>query len=143
VSGAELERWLPGQAGSEESPPSLVCSRTSLEPLRLLRMPRQAWFLLCSGVLLAVGLGLSFAPLSHYGFWLVAAALGLAVVAAGVLWPSVLPAVLYGCEPGAAGLLLLLGGAGALPPPHPPAGGVLARLQPGQSRPAPGPRAPR
>jgi hypothetical protein len=109
IDAAALEKWVTDRPGREEAPPSLVCSRTSLEPLRLLRMPRQAWFLLCSGVLLVVGLGLYFAPLSHYSFWLTLALLGLGVVAAGVLWPAVLPAVLYGCEPGALVLAVLLG----------------------------------
>jgi hypothetical protein len=106
---AQLEQWMSGQQGGEPVLPSLVCSRTTLEPLRLLRMPRQAWFLVCSGALLLVGLGLYFAPLSHYTFWLTLGALGVGVVAAGVVWPSVLPAVLYGCEPGALVLVLVLG----------------------------------
>jgi len=105
----QLEEWLTEQPNRSTVLPSLVCSRTTLEPLRLLRMPRQAWFLACSGVLLLVCLGLYFAPLSHYGFWMIAALLGLGVVAAGVLWPAVLPTVLYGCQPGALVLAVLLG----------------------------------
>jgi hypothetical protein len=110
VTGAELETWLTGKAAEDETlRPSLVCSRTSLEPLRMLRLPRQLWLLICSGVLLLLGLGLNFAPLSHVTFWATVVVLGAGVLAAAVLWPAALPAVLSGCIPGAAVLLLLLG----------------------------------
>jgi hypothetical protein len=110
LTGADLERWLTGQAVSDDGQlPSLVCSRTSLEPLRVLRLPRQLWLLACSGLLLLLGLGLYFAPLSHYSFWTALALLGVGAVVAAALWPAALPAVLYGCEPGAVVLALLLG----------------------------------
>lgn len=107
---AELERWLSGQAATDRAVPvSLVCSRGVLTPLRVLRPPQQAWFLVCSGALLVVGLALYFAPLSHYSFWVVLVLLGAGVVTAGALWPSVTPAVLSGLLPGAAVLVLLIG----------------------------------
>ncbi|MCI0457882.1 MAG: hypothetical protein L0Z62_13020 [Gemmataceae bacterium] len=110
LSSDQLETWLTGRPAADEGVvPSLVCSRTSLQPLRLLRPPQQLWFLVCSGVLLVVGLGLYFAPLSGYGFWFVVALLTVGVVAAGFLWPSVVPAVLYGCQPGAVVLVVLIG----------------------------------
>ncbi len=109
VTAGELETWLTGAPATEEGlSPSLVCSRTSLEPLRVLRLPRQLWLLLCSGLLLLLGLGLYFAPVSHVTFWAAVAALGLGALAAAVLWPAALPAVLYGCAPGALVLVVLL-----------------------------------
>ncbi len=110
LNAAELDEWITDEkSGEEPALPSLVCTRTSLEPLRVLRLPQQAWFLLCSGAVLLVGLGLYFAPLSHYSFWAALALLGMGVVAAGALWPSVLPAVVYGSEPGLVVLVVLLG----------------------------------
>jgi hypothetical protein len=41
--------------------------------------------------------------------WLLALAICGGVVAAALLWPALLPPVLYGCEPGLAVLAVLLG----------------------------------
>jgi hypothetical protein len=58
---------------------------------------------------LLLGLGLAFAPPSHYAFWLSAGLLGGGAVALAFLWPDALPSVLYGCQPGVAVLAVLVG----------------------------------
>jgi hypothetical protein len=109
TTAAELERWFTATTAAGAGPaPSLVCWRTSLAPLPLWRVPQQAWFVICSGLLLALGLALSFVPWNRFAFWLLAALLGATLGTAAVLWPSLAPAVLYGCEPGALVLLLVL-----------------------------------
>ncbi len=110
ASAEDLEMWFSGQTPSllEESEPSLVCWQSVLAPARVLHVPRQAWLLVCSLTFLAIGLGLSFLPLPRAAFWAVVAALGLALAMVGVLWPSTLPAVIYGCYPAALVLLVVV-----------------------------------
>jgi hypothetical protein len=110
VSARELEQWLTGNDSSEEAAPaSLVFWAASLESVTVIHLPQQAWLLVCSGCLLLVGLALIAVPLSRTAFGLVVGGLCLGLVAAGFCWPAVVPAVVYGCEPGAVVLALLLG----------------------------------
>jgi hypothetical protein len=128
VNSADLERWFTGDSGERLSPPpadpsadpesgadpgrgspSVACWRTDLEPLRLTHAPQQAWLLVCSLGLLAVGLGLFFLLVHRRLYWPVVLLLGVAAAAVGLLWPPVLAAVLYGCQPGLAVLLLVFG----------------------------------
>jgi hypothetical protein len=144
LDDADLERWFeprPGNAeaaagssgqGAGADPASLVCSRSSLVPLRVYHVPQTIWLLLCSTVLAALGLGLyqlSFAfgrrveggspsgtapadqrlRLPGSLFWPLVVALGIPVVVATLLWPGVLGQVLYGAGPGALVLLVVLG----------------------------------
>ena len=90
-------------------PPSLVGWQTAVQPVRLTHAPQQLWLLTCSLVVLVVGLGLYFLPLSRALFWVVLGLVGLGVVGVGIGWPSLLPAFLYGCQPGLAVLGLVLG----------------------------------
>jgi hypothetical protein len=112
TSPADLERWLGATAstddGSEDSAPALVCSRSELETLSVLQVPQQLWLLVCSLIFLASGLCLAFAPIPRGLFWATVALLGVAVCYVTVAWPSVVPALIYGCEPGAAVLLIVL-----------------------------------
>lgn len=110
---AELERWLAGSdaaGGGGESEPSLVCRQPSPAPLPLVHVPQKAWLLACSLLCLAVGLALTFVPWARGRVAVYAAVglLGLAACAAGLFWPDVVPAVLFGCEPGVAVLVLVL-----------------------------------
>jgi hypothetical protein len=116
LSDTELERRCiegsPSLAGREGDTP-WVCRRGGLEPLVLLHLSQQTWLLICSLGLLVVGLclyGLA-RPANHRGptvwLWPALALLTLIGVVAGVLWPTVLAQVAYGCEPGAAVLLLV------------------------------------
>jgi hypothetical protein len=123
LGDADLERWfLAGAspaagAGSPEGGgnevPALVCWRSGLEPLTLNHVPQQGWLLLCSLVLLAVGLGLYYlvpwASAPRRLFWVLLALLGLGVALTSLVWPGILAAVAYGSEPGLAVLLLVLG----------------------------------
>jgi len=110
ASSEDLERWLTsGETGaSQPQAPSVVFWRTLLEPLRIWHFPRLVWFALCSAVVLVAGLGLNFASLSRYTFWLVITLVASVGLGAGILWPSVLPQVLYGAQPGLVVLLVIL-----------------------------------
>jgi hypothetical protein len=114
VTSADLERWLtperPAPAGGEGGlAPAVVGWRTGSEPLHLTHAPQQAWLLLCSLALLALGLGLVFLSLPRVVFWAAAVAVGGGALFAGLFWPGLLAAVLYGCQLGAVVLLPLLG----------------------------------
>lgn len=116
VTGDEMERWFAGHDGAARSEegepagtPSFACWRTSLEPLRLHHAPQRAWLLICSLLFLLVGLALSFLPLARGWFWLAVIGLAAAAGAVGLLWPGVLSAFLYGCEPGAVVFVVVLG----------------------------------
>jgi hypothetical protein len=109
ATAEELERWLGGSGPPGPFPaPSLIFWRTSLEPFGVWRVPRQAWFLICSGLVLAVGLGLAFIPLARYSRWLLLLLVGLMVITAGLMWPQLLAPVVYGCQPGLLVLLVVL-----------------------------------
>lgn len=113
VGNAELERWVavPDEAATEagDAAASFVCWQTGLGPLRVLHLSQQVWLLGCSLAVLVLGLVLYNAALTRLQFWSVVAALGLAVIVAGLLWPDLLPVVLYGSEPGLAVLILVVG----------------------------------
>ena len=107
----DLELWLTGQELTDLGPEaSLVSGRASLEPLRVFRVPKAMWFLICSGTVLLVGFLIYVFPPPPTG-WLALVAIALAGVATtGWLWPTILPAVIYGAAPGllVLGVLLLL-----------------------------------
>jgi hypothetical protein len=112
LTTAELERWLTGKEGAAETEPTLLCAQTTPEPLHLIRVARKTWLLMCSLLFLALGLGLSFAPLVRGPLrvlcWAVVVLISLAVIASVLAWPGILPDVLYGCEPGLAVLVPIL-----------------------------------
>src|SRR5262249_46666379 len=87
----------------------LVCTQPGPEPLVLWHASQQAWLLGCSLSSIALGLLLYFVALPRPLFWVVVVLLGLGTLAAALLWPSVLPAVAYGCEPGVVVLLVVIG----------------------------------
>ncbi len=112
VTGTELEHWLTGAdpaPGTEEGEPNLVAWQTALGPIRLFCVPTRAWLLLCSCLFLAGGLILALAPLSRTWFWSSILSISLALALAGMWWPSGLPSILYGCEPGVLVLFVVLG----------------------------------
>src|SRR5262249_11389564 len=59
-------------------------------------------------LLLVVGIGLYFLALPRRLFWAVVIVLALTVVFGALLWPSVVPAVVYGCIPGLAIFAVIL-----------------------------------
>ena len=109
VTSADLEAWLTGREGGEATPVGLAYWRPGLAPQRVIHLPRQWWLLLCSGLVLAVGLGAYLLPLGRALAWLVVATVCLGVVASALLWPALVPPLVYGCEPGVAVLAVLLG----------------------------------
>jgi hypothetical protein len=121
TTSADLERWFAAPesvpAAEESFTPSLVCWRGGLEPLTVTHVPQQAWLMICSLGLLLVGLmlyllarpkeagrGISTAWLMPMLLLLV-----LAAAVAGLLWPTLVAAVAFGCEPGAVVLLAFAG----------------------------------
>ncbi len=116
---ADLERWLTagttaagsgreGVTNGDDLRASLESWQTVLRPVSIIHAPNQLWLFACSALLLGVGLGLMYAPLSRRQFGVVLIGLGVAVGLAAVWWPGVVPAVLYGCEPGLVVLLVIL-----------------------------------
>lgn len=115
ATAADLERWLTSQDAPVAEPVdrggtvSLVCWQSTLQPLRLTQVPQQWWLLGCSLAVVVVGLSLYYLPLGRGAFWGAIATLGVAVVVVGILWPSVMPAFVYGAQPGVLVLALVLG----------------------------------
>lgn len=109
LTSAQLEQWLTAPPSADlPVTPSLVLARDTLQPLYLVRVPQQFWFVLCSGLLLLLGLGLNSSALSSYTASLLMILVGLAVVLLGLFLPALLPVILYGCEPGAVVLIVVL-----------------------------------
>jgi hypothetical protein len=115
VSTGDFERWFADSdpvRADEIKPypdPTVAVWRSSPEPLRLSHVPERPWLLVCSLTLLIVGLALAFLSLPRAVFWGTLAATGVGALLAGLLWPGLLGAILYGCEPGALVLLPVLG----------------------------------
>lgn len=101
MSSAELEAWFTGgdPETRPEEEPSLVCRQSAVRPLSVVEVPQQAWLLGCSLLVFAAGFALYFLPLSRGQFWGVVVGLVVLLPIAAVLWPGVLPALVYGCEP--------------------------------------------
>jgi hypothetical protein len=121
VTSADLERWFAGtgEAGrpaeGESFLPGLVCTRTGLGPITAVHAPQQVWLLVCSLVLLAGGLGLFLVVRPRGGAptatWVGVTVTGflvlmVAVVVGRFLLPTLTSAILYGCLPGLAVLLI-------------------------------------
>lgn len=112
VTSAELEAWLLGKDATEPAaalPVSLAFSRTGQDNALLLHASRPMWLLLCSGLVLGVGLVLGLAPLSRTVFRLALVVLGLGLLAVGLVWRGWVPALVMGAQPGLVVLALLLG----------------------------------
>jgi hypothetical protein len=119
----DLERWFAGSEVSLEEgdgpAPALVCSGIGGVPLTISHAPQLFWLLLCSVVLVALGLWLYLAARpgtsGRLPIWLVPLLVLLlgAILAATLLWPGLAAALAYGAEPGVvillfAGLVQLL-----------------------------------
>jgi hypothetical protein len=117
VSGSDLEQWMTGNQNSvtppvattQEVEPSLVCWQTDQAPLVLVYVPQRLWLLVCSLVFLIVGLGLFYPRFPRGVFWPCLVCCAAVAGAVGIWWPAALPAVAYGCEPGAVVLLAAMG----------------------------------
>jgi hypothetical protein len=110
LSSKDLEHWLTRSAqDSGDGEPSLVCWQTTPSAIHLVHISQRGWLLGCSLLVLALGLGLSFVPLTRGPLrvlcWLVVTLIGLGAALTAFLWPSVMPAVFSGCLPGTAVLI--------------------------------------
>jgi hypothetical protein len=113
----DLQRWLTAdvepaegeEVSRDDREPSVIFWQSALAPVQLVYVPQQIWLLACSLVFLVIGLGLSFIPLSRTQLWVAVGGLVLAGVVAAVWWPDLVPAVVYGCEPGIVVLIAILG----------------------------------
>ena len=111
VSASEVERWFTGSKPSDEEALrswELVAWQGDPRPATIYHASQQVWLLGCSLTVLALGLALSFAPLPRSLLWAILILIGLAVVAASILWPSTLAVVAYGVQPGILVLLLVV-----------------------------------
>jgi hypothetical protein len=121
VTSADLERWFAGSEEAGPSPegrpftPSLVLTRSGPGPITAVHAPPQVWLLVCSLVLLAAGLGLFLLVRPRAGAptatWVGVTVTGflvlmVAVVVGRFLLPTLTSAILYGCLPGLAVLLI-------------------------------------
>jgi hypothetical protein len=104
-----------------DSPAGLVCWREGAESLVLTHVPQQTWLLLCSLIVLLLGLGLGYlgwsAPRGRGGrrrkrssaFLVLLGLVILGAVIGSLLWPTLMGQVAYGCQPGILVLLLVAG----------------------------------
>jgi hypothetical protein len=112
-SNADLEQWLvetPENGLMDDSEPvyaSFVGRSTELGPFTIRHAPRQAWLLFCSVGLLAVSFCLYLAAAVRIVIYLILLGMVAALLTVGVLWSGALSALLYGCEPGIAALLII------------------------------------
>jgi hypothetical protein len=108
--GADLHAWLGDRirepAWSGERPALSFAQLGALEPLPLVLVPRQAWLLGCSLLVLLAGLWCYCYPPRLGWLWLGAALLPLAFL--GLWAPEVLLALLFGAQPGALVLFAVL-----------------------------------
>jgi hypothetical protein len=110
TSSNDPELWFrEREALDPPMPVSLALTRAGPDNVQLWHPARQAWLLLCSGLLLAMGLAFYLLPLPRTLLWLAALGLGTGVLAGGLLWPGLIPALVFGCEPGALVLIVLVG----------------------------------
>jgi hypothetical protein len=116
VTEGDLERWLhgneewePGEDSEMAGAPTLVCWRDGPETVLVTHVSQQAWLLACSLALLLAGLVVSCFNWSAPWLWLMLGLCALAILAAGLLWPTVVGQIAYGCQPGAAVLVLVVG----------------------------------
>jgi hypothetical protein len=112
-SNSDLEHWLAealDNGSIDDGEPvyaSAVGWSAELEPFTIRHAPRQAWLLGCSVALLAVALCLYMVRSVRFVTYLLLAGLVAGLLTVGVLWSGALPALLYGCEPGIAALLII------------------------------------
>jgi hypothetical protein len=114
TSTADLEQWLdpsyrrqPVDDG-ETAYPSRTGWRADLEPLTIRHVPQQAWLLGCSVALLATASCLYYSRSNSFVLCLLLAAAVTGLLTIGIVWSGVLSAVLYGCEPGLAALVIIV-----------------------------------
>jgi hypothetical protein len=101
VTRADWDRWLTDKESAQE-PAAVTCSFAYLttQSLTVYHLQRPWCLAVCSGLFVILALGSYFSPLPRFVFWALLLLLVLAVLSLGVFAPAVLPAVLYGLQPG-------------------------------------------
>jgi hypothetical protein len=106
-----LVRWLapaaPEQGAAADRPAYLFFQVGAPSELKLLLVPQRQWLVLCSVAALAAGLGAASAARTWSRVIVVALGLGLGALA--LWWPGLMPAILFGIQPGIVVLTILLG----------------------------------
>jgi hypothetical protein len=110
VTSADLDTWLT----SKESPQSAAAVTYSfasldLQPQTIYHLPAWGWLLGGSGFLLIVGLGGYFSPLPRPLFSLLLLGLSVAVMILFLIFPALLPPLLFGAQPGIVLFLVFVG----------------------------------
>jgi hypothetical protein len=125
VTAGDLDQWFREGSGDRSTSalsedeaaytPSFVCWRGAPASLTLYHVPQQTWLLACSVGLLLLGLVFYLLPVGgrqggapNRLFWPLLALCALLATAAGLIWPGLLGAILYGAQPGIAVLLFVL-----------------------------------
>lgn len=106
----DLERWLGATPSADAVEPletTLACWRSQLEPMRVSVISQPLWLLGCSLLVLGIVVGLRQVSLAWSLKLAALCAAAMALACASIVWPSVVPAVLYGCEPGIAVLVFV------------------------------------
>jgi hypothetical protein len=106
----------PPELRSDDEPAALVCWQDDSERIVLTHASQFAWLLVCSLGLLVIGWGLywSVVPQANAAvrptvrFLPIVALVTLAITVTALFWPTVLCAVVYGCEPGAVVLMAIV-----------------------------------
>jgi len=95
-SGEQLEQWFNSGVARNESDSqepqswdaSAVLTSTTLEPIRIVSVPRSVWLMTCSLTVLVLGLLLIFIRRFRWLFWIAVIAIAVGVGAASLLWPE-------------------------------------------------------
>ena len=110
VSAADLNTWIAGKDDFDARQASFIAFRRSSSlPVEILLAPRQAWLLLCSSILLGLGLLLSHVHMSRLTVFVTCVGVVLFLLIVSVVWPAIMPFLAYGCQPGAVVLVIVLG----------------------------------
>ena len=107
VTTADLDAWIGQGEAADRQPINLAWWRNGLDPQRVYHFPRQTWLLLCSGVVLLLGLTVLLVRWPRWVLAILFVALGAGIVAIGVSHDYLLPAIFLGSQPALVVLALI------------------------------------
>jgi hypothetical protein len=85
-----------------------MLEQPGLEPLLIVHCPRPVWLLLCSGIVLFLGLVFFLLTLPRGIVWSLAFLVCGGLVLSVWFWPALLPNLAYGAQPGIVALMVLV-----------------------------------
>ncbi len=98
---ADAEHWLIGaDTGQPGDPVTWSVTQSTATPMAVLHMPRAAWLLSCSGLVVLITLGAYVAPISRLTFWTIILTFAVLALALAIRFPGLVPALLFGMQPG-------------------------------------------